>query len=56
MKNKPISPVIVGRGMAGRAIRKSLAIVAQTDTALTLLPEKCVAGTLAFFLSFEGCY
>jgi predicted dehydrogenase len=43
MKNKPISPVIVGRGMAGRAIRKSLAIVAQTDTALTLLPEKCVA-------------
>ena len=35
---KSIVPVIVGRGMAGRAIRQSLAIVSQTDQDLDLLP------------------
>ncbi len=35
---KRINPVLVGRGMAGRAIQKSLAIVSQTDRELELLP------------------
>jgi predicted dehydrogenase len=38
MKNKPIAPVVVGRGMAGKAIMQSLAIIAQTDSELNLLP------------------
>lgn len=40
MKNKPIAPVLVGRGMAGKAILKSLAIVTQTDPELNLLPVR----------------
>ncbi|MBN2319344.1 MAG: Gfo/Idh/MocA family oxidoreductase [Acidobacteria bacterium] len=35
---KRITPVLVGRGMAGRAIQKSLSIVSQTDPELELLP------------------
>ncbi|MBN2241655.1 MAG: Gfo/Idh/MocA family oxidoreductase [Acidobacteria bacterium] len=35
---KRINPVIVGRGMAGQAIRKSLALASQTDRELNLLP------------------
>jgi predicted dehydrogenase len=42
MKNKPIAPVLVGRGMAGKAILRSLAIVSQTDSELNLLPV-CLA-------------
>ena len=38
MPNKPILPVIVGSGMAGKAIMKSLALVAQMDPELNLLP------------------
>ena len=38
MKNKPIAPVIVGSGMAGKAIVQSLEIVAQTDFELNQLP------------------
>ena len=34
----PINPVLVGRGMAGQAISKSLAILSQTDPELELLP------------------
>ncbi len=40
MTNKPIAPVIVGRGMAGKAIARSLAIVSQTDPELNLLPAQ----------------
>jgi predicted dehydrogenase len=40
MNNKPISPVLVGRGMAGKAILRSLAIVSQTDSELNLLPVR----------------
>ncbi len=56
MKNKPILPVIVGRGMAGSAIRKSLAIVAQTDSDLNLLPEQSVLRNtpLSSYLSKEA--
>jgi predicted dehydrogenase len=43
MKNKPIVPVLVGSGMAGQAILKSLAIVSQTDPELVLLPVRRVA-------------
>ncbi len=42
MKNKPILPVVVGRGMAGKAILQSLAIIAQTDPELNLLPVRVV--------------
>jgi predicted dehydrogenase len=40
MKGKPISPVLVGRGMAGKAILQSLAIIAATDPELNLLPVR----------------
>jgi predicted dehydrogenase len=42
MKNKPIGPVLVGRGMAGQALLKSVAIVLQTDPELQLLPVRIV--------------
>ncbi len=42
MKTKPIAPVLVGRGMAGQAILKSLAVVSQTDSELNLLPPHLV--------------
>jgi predicted dehydrogenase len=42
MNNKPILPVIVGRGMAGQAIHKSLVIIAQNDRELSLLPPRTV--------------
>jgi predicted dehydrogenase len=37
---KPIAPLVVGRGMAGNAILESLAIIAQTDPELHLLPAR----------------
>jgi len=37
---KRILPVVVGQGMAGRAIRQSLAIISQTDPELELLPSQ----------------
>jgi predicted dehydrogenase len=40
MKNKSIAPLVVGRGMAGKAILQSLAIVSQTDPELDLLPVR----------------
>ena len=40
MKHEPIAPLIVGRGMAGQAILKSLAIVSLTDPELNLLPAR----------------
>ena len=43
MESKPIAPVLVGRGMAGQAILKSLAIIARTDPALELLPVRVAA-------------
>jgi predicted dehydrogenase len=43
MKSKPIAPVLVGRGMAGQAILKSLAIVSQTDPEVHLLPVRLAA-------------
>jgi predicted dehydrogenase len=42
MKTEPIVPVLVGRGMAGQAILKSLAVVSQTDSELSLLPARLV--------------
>jgi len=42
MTEKPIAPVLVGRGMAGQAILKSLAIVSQMDPDLNLLPVRIV--------------
>ena len=39
---KSITPVIVGSGMAGRAIRQSLAIVSQMNPDLDLLPALTV--------------
>jgi predicted dehydrogenase len=42
MKPTPISPVLVGKGMAGQAILKSLAIVAQMDPELCLLTPQLV--------------
>ena len=42
MNNKPVAPVIVGRGMAGQAILKSIAIVSQTDPDLNILPVRIV--------------
>jgi len=38
----PINPVLAGRGMAGQAILKSLAIISQTDPELELLPVRQV--------------
>jgi predicted dehydrogenase len=43
MKSSPIAPVLVGRGMAGQAILKSLSIVSQTDPELELLPVRTAA-------------
>jgi predicted dehydrogenase len=40
MNNKPIAPVLIGRGMAGQAIMKSLAIVSQIDPELYLQPVR----------------
>jgi predicted dehydrogenase len=40
MKSEPIVPVLVGRGMAGQAILKSLAFLAQSDPELNLLPVR----------------
>jgi predicted dehydrogenase len=40
MERKPVAPVLVGRGVAGQAILKSLAIIAQMDPALELLPVR----------------
>jgi predicted dehydrogenase len=42
MSRNRIAPVIVGKGMAGQAILKSLAIVSQTDPDLKLLPARLV--------------
>jgi predicted dehydrogenase len=42
MKSRPVSPVVVGRGMAGKAIVQSLAIIAETDSELNLLPSRLV--------------
>jgi predicted dehydrogenase len=38
--NKPIAPLIVGRGMAGQAILRSLLIVSQTDPELNIFPAR----------------
>jgi predicted dehydrogenase len=56
MKTRPIAPVLVGSGMAGQAILKSLAIVSQTDAELELLPVRRAArGTpLRSFLSDQA--
>jgi predicted dehydrogenase len=43
MKNRPITPVLMGRGMAGQAVLKSIAIVIQTDPELELLPVRIVS-------------
>jgi len=43
MEKKPISPVLVGTGMAGQAILKSLAIIAQRDSELQMLPVRTTA-------------
>ena len=40
MKKKPIAPVLVGRGMAGKAILRSLDIVSHVDPELDLLPAR----------------
>jgi predicted dehydrogenase len=40
MKNKSIAPLVVGRGMAGKAVLQSLAIVSQIDSELNLLPAR----------------
>jgi predicted dehydrogenase len=42
MTTRPIAPVLVGRGMAGQAILKSLAIVSQMDPEVNLLPVRQV--------------
>ena len=42
MNTKPIVPVLVGTGMAGQAILKSLAIISQRDPDLHLLPTRVV--------------
>ncbi len=42
MKGKPVAPVLVGRGMAGKAILQSLAILEQTDPELDLLPVRVI--------------
>jgi predicted dehydrogenase len=52
MKSNPIAPLIAGKGMAGQAILKSLAIVSQTDPELNLLPARFLprAGRLNSFV------
>ncbi len=42
MEKKPIAPVLVGSGMAGQAILKSLAIASQMDPELNILPARLV--------------
>ena len=42
MKTKPIAPVLVGRGIAGQAIFKSLSIASQMDPKLNVLPARLV--------------
>ncbi len=56
MKGKPIAPVVVGRGMAGQAILKSLAIISQKDPELHLLPARIASrGTpLASYISDQA--
>jgi predicted dehydrogenase len=56
MKSRPIAPVLVGRGMAGQAVLRSLAIVSQTDPELHLLPVRIAArgASLSSYLSLEG--
>jgi predicted dehydrogenase len=56
MKNKPITPVLVGRGMAGKAILRSLVIVSQTDSELNLLPVRLVVrgASLSSYLSDQS--
>jgi len=53
MKGKPIAPLVVGRGMAGQAILKSLAIISQRDPELHLVPAQLASrGTaLASYVS-----
>jgi len=55
---KHITPVLVGRGMAGRAIQKSLAIVSRMDTELELLPLRQAErnSPLSSYLSKEGSH
>ncbi len=57
MKSNPVAPVLVGRGMAGQAILKSLAIVAQSDPELDILPTRHVerGNPLNAYLSDEAC-
>ena len=40
MDKRPIAPVVVGRGMAGQAILKSLAIASQNEPEVALLPAR----------------
>ncbi len=56
MKRRPIVPVLVGRGMAGQAILKSLAVASQLDPELHLLPVRLVSrGTpLISYISDEA--
>lgn len=42
MQNEMITPVLVGQGMAGQAILKSLAIVSQMDSDLGIFPVQIV--------------
>ncbi len=42
MNTKPIVPVLIGTGMAGQAVLKSLAIISQRDSDLHLLPARVV--------------
>ncbi len=56
MHSRPVAPVLVGKGMAGQAILKSLAIVSLTDPDLHLLPVRLAArGTpLKSYISDEA--
>jgi len=56
MRTNAIAPVVVGRGMAGQAILKSLAIVSQTDLELNLLPARLLhrGDPLASYCSDES--
>jgi predicted dehydrogenase len=56
MNAPKIAPVLVGQGMAGQAILKSLSIVSQIDTELCLLPARLVQrGTpVASYLTDEA--
>jgi predicted dehydrogenase len=55
MTNKPVVPVLVGRGMAGKAILRSLSIVSQVDHELKLMPVRQVerGAPLRSYLSKE---